>query len=194
MSKGDVGIKEFLVARPWWLLPPGRIHPMWWVALGAVTLWMDHLTGAAQFPLMYTLPVILAAWYSGKWSALSLAIAVPLARLALLVPQSRPEDVTGIVLVTMLRAVAVIFVALWFARLAELERDLDFKVKVLEGLLPICSFCKSIRNEAGEWEHLEAFISRRSDARFSHGVCPSCGDRHYPGILENEPRPARKSP
>ena len=107
MSKGDVGIKEFLVARPWWLLPPGRIHPMWWVALGAVILWIDHLTGAAQFPLLYTLPVILAAWYSGKWSALALAIAVPLARLALLVtPQSRPEDVTGIVLVTMLRAVA----------------------------------------------------------------------------------------
>ena len=49
----------------------------------------------------------------------------------------------------------------------------------LEGLLPICSVCKSIRNEAGKWESLEAFISERSDADFSHGLCPECLRRHY---------------
>jgi hypothetical protein len=52
-----------------------------------------------------------------------------------------------------------------------LERDLSRRVHVLEGLLPICSFCKNIRNEAGEWERLETFISKRSEARSSRTAC-----------------------
>jgi hypothetical protein len=193
---GDEGMNGLQVARPWWLLPPGHIHPLWWIVLGAVLLWADRLTGAAaQFPVLYALPVILAAWFSGRWPALSLAIAVPLVRIATLVmPQSRPDDIAELVLLTMFRGVVVVFLAVWFARLAALERDLELKVKVLEGLLPICSFCKSIRNEAGEWEHLETFISRRSDAEFSHSLCPSCGTRHYPGIMDDDPQPSGKAP
>jgi hypothetical protein len=49
-------------------------------------------------------------------------------------------------------------------------------------MLPICSFCMNIRNDAGEWERMETYISRRSEAQFSHGVCPSCTARHYPDI------------
>jgi len=121
------GMKELQVARPWWLLPPGRINPIWWVALGAAVLWTDHLSGpSTQFPLLYALLVILAAWYSGKWPALSLAIAVPLVRLAfLLVSQALQQDATELVLVTIFRGAVVVFRALWFARLAQLERALD---------------------------------------------------------------------
>ena len=148
-------------------------------------LWIDYLTSRdGQFPVIYVLPVILAAWYSGKWPAVGLAIAVPVFRLLVLVmPVRPPEDIGSLVLATALRGVVIIFLALWFARLAEFERELQRQVKVLEGLLPICAFCKNIRNEAGEWERLEKFISRRSEAQFSHGVCPSCGEKHYPGIL-----------
>jgi hypothetical protein len=80
----------------------------------------------------------------------------------------------------------VLLFALWFARLADYERELSRQVRVLEGLLAICSFCKSIRNERGDWEHLESFISRRSEAEFSHGVCPSCGALHYPDMFGEE--------
>jgi hypothetical protein len=85
-----------------------------------------------------------------------------------------------------LRGGVVLVIALWFARLADLERELSRQVKILEGLLPICSFCKSIRNENGQWECLETFISRRSEAEFSHGVCPSCGAANYPELLDEE--------
>lgn len=148
-------------------------------------LWIDHLASrTGQFPVIYVLPVILAAWYSGKWPAVGLAIAVPLFRLLFLVmPHQPPEGMSALVLATALRGVVIIFIALWFARLAEFERELQRQVKVLEGLLPICAFCKNIRNETGEWERLEKFISRRSEAQFSHGVCPSCGEKHYPEIL-----------
>jgi hypothetical protein len=175
-------------ARPWWLLPPGRIHPAWWLALGALSLWVDHLTRFnATFPLLYTLPVIAAAWYSGQWPAAMLALAVPVFRIfAFLTSGNPPADLTSQILHTLLRGGAVLVIALWFARLAEHERDLSRQVKILEGLLPICSFCKSIRNESGTWERLETFISRRSEAEFSHGVCPSCGVTHYPELSEQE--------
>jgi hypothetical protein len=166
-------------------LPPGRIQPIWWIALGAAMLWIDYLTSTSEhFPVVYVLPVLLAAWYSGKWPAVGLAIAVPLVRLLFLVmPQRPPEGITSLALATAFRGVVIVFLALWFARLAEFERSLQNRVKVLEGLLPICSFCKNIRNPAGEWERLETYISRRSEAKFSHGVCPSCNEKHYSEMM-----------
>jgi hypothetical protein len=68
------------------------------------------------------------------------------------------------------------------ARLAEHERALERYVGRLEGLLPICAFCKSIRNEAGRWEPLESYIETHSHAEFSHGFCPACAHQHYPRL------------
>jgi DNA-binding NtrC family response regulator len=51
------------------------------------------------------------------------------------------------------------------------------KVKTLSGLLPICSSCKKIRDDHGYWKQLEAYISEHSDALFSHGYCPECGEK-----------------
>src|SRR5713226_6813295 len=48
------------------------------------------------------------------------------------------------------------------------------EVKQLQGMLPICSYCKKIRNDEDSWEQLESYISHHSDARFSHGICPEC--------------------
>lgn len=172
--------------RPWWLLPPGRINALWWLALGGAMLAIDHVgSPGAQYPVVYAVPVVLAAWYSGRWPSLALAISVPLLRLLFLVaPNSAPINVT-LLLLTLFRGVVIAFLGLWFARLADLERDLDRRVKVLEGMLSICAFCKKIKNERGEWEQLEGFISRSSEAEFSHGLCPSCGDTHYPGMMED---------
>ena len=47
-------------------------------------------------------------------------------------------------------------------------------VKVLSGLLPICAWCKQIRDDEGYWTTLESYIAGRSDARFTHGICPQC--------------------
>jgi hypothetical protein len=147
---------------------------------------MDYLTApTVHFPAIYVLPVILAAWYSGMWPAVGLAIAVPVFRLLFLVMPLQPaEDLGALALATAFRGVVIVFLALWFARLAEFERSLERQVRVLEGLVPICAFCKNIRNEAGEWERLEKYISRRSEAEFSHGVCPSCSEKHYARDLQ----------
>ena len=58
------------------------------------------------------------------------------------------------------------------------ERELALEnVKVLRGLLPICGYCKKIRDDRGYWDQLEAYIARHSDARFSHGICEECYER-----------------
>lgn len=55
----------------------------------------------------------------------------------------------------------------------ELEEKLD-EIKVLQGIIPICSYCHSIRNDEGAWDQIEAYLSEHSDVKFSHGICPSC--------------------
>ena len=59
------------------------------------------------------------------------------------------------------------------ARVRELEAALN-EVKNLRGLLPICMYCKKIREGDDAWEGVEEYVARHSDAQFSHGVCPSC--------------------
>lgn len=57
-------------------------------------------------------------------------------------------------------------------------------LKFLEGFLPICASCKMIRDEDGSWQPLENYIHERSEARFSHGVCPGCAKRLYPDLFD----------
>lgn len=60
------------------------------------------------------------------------------------------------------------------------ERDAALQnVRVLSGLLPICASCKKIRDEAGAWQQMESYISRHSQAQFSHGLCPECAARYH---------------
>ncbi len=59
------------------------------------------------------------------------------------------------------------------AHVAQLQQALT-SVRQLQGLLPICSYCKRIRNDQNYWEQLETYLSEHSEASFSHGICPNC--------------------
>lgn len=54
------------------------------------------------------------------------------------------------------------------------------QVKKLSGLLPICSYCKKIRDDKGYWKQIETYIHEHSEAAFSHGICQECAKKHYP--------------
>ena len=62
-------------------------------------------------------------------------------------------------------------------RVEELEKALA-QVRRLEGLLPICSYCKRIRNEQDYWERVDNYISQHANVRFSHNICPECYEKH----------------
>jgi hypothetical protein len=128
---------------------------------------------------LYALPVCLAGWYSGAWTAVAFAVVILLGRVVIMVEGSAQMLWSAELAMNLARGVVIVFGGLWFARLADLERALETRVHVLEGLLPICAHCKSIRNDHGSWERLEQYISERSAAQFSHSVCPNCRDIHY---------------
>jgi DNA-binding NtrC family response regulator len=57
--------------------------------------------------------------------------------------------------------------------LARLEKSLK-EIRTLRGLLPICAWCKNIRDDKGYWKNVESYISENTDAVFTHGICPAC--------------------
>lgn len=59
-------------------------------------------------------------------------------------------------------------------------------VKTLRGLLPVCSFCKKIRDDKGYWQQLEAYIQEHSEAVFSHSICEECAHQHYPELYADK--------
>jgi phosphoserine phosphatase RsbU/P len=67
-----------------------------------------------------------------------------------------------------------------YARLRVAGRILGLQTAVqrLEGLLPICSYCKKIRDEEQQWRQVEEYVSKKTEATFSHGICPDCYERH----------------
>ncbi len=72
-------------------------------------------------------------------------------------------------------------------RVMELEKALDH-IQQLQGLLPICSYCKKIRDPKNYWHHLESYISLHSETKFSHSICPNC----YETIVKPELNKNRK--
>lgn len=68
-------------------------------------------------------------------------------------------------------------------RTTELQHAID-SVKVLRGLLPICSSCKKIRDDQGYWTQLETYIHLHSEADFTHGLCPDCAERLFQGYIK----------
>ncbi len=66
----------------------------------------------------------------------------------------------------------------------KLQKALD-EILILRGILPICSYCKKIRDDKGAWEVIEAYICRHSEAQFSHGICPECHKKQTQD-MENE--------
>lgn len=72
----------------------------------------------------------------------------------------------------------------------ELETALA-DVKTLSGLVPICANCKKIRDDGGFWTQLEAYIQTRTNAQFSHGICPDCARELYPDVFREEKERAK---
>lgn len=66
---------------------------------------------------------------------------------------------------------------------AQLAKALD-TIDLMEGLIPICSYCKGIRDDRGYWSSVEKFIEQHSDVEFTHGVCNRCMRSHFPEVAD----------
>jgi phosphoserine phosphatase RsbU/P len=72
------------------------------------------------------------------------------------------------------------------ATVEELRQALA-QITTLRGILPICASCKKIRDDQGYWSQVETYISRHSEAQFSHSICPACMKTLYPELVRDNP-------
>jgi len=69
----------------------------------------------------------------------------------------------------------------------QLEKAFD-EIRILKGMVPICSSCKKIRDDKGFWTQIESYIKTNSDVEFSHGICPDCATKLFPGVGKGKKR------
>jgi hypothetical protein len=180
----------------------GQTHERLLVALTGVSV-VGICALDLAFPLgasivaLYVIPILISVLSVELWLPLVTTIAsLSLATLGFLfLPSDGPlwwvaPTNRALALATV---TAVGCLALFYRRLAEDEKALlarrcrqaVARIKVLRGLLPICSSCKNIRDDNGCWTYLETYIEARSDARFTHGLCPECQQKLYDSLLKH---------
>jgi hypothetical protein len=163
-----------------------KYAPFWCIGLVLLVLLVDYFTGPALlFPILYIVPVMFAAWYSGLPLALFLAVFMPLVRVYFDFLWEIPYLEQHVVINTVNSLIILVLLALLTERVARQMRHLAREVEQLTGLLPICAFCKKIRTSGGEWVQVERYISERSTAEFSHGYCPECMEKHFGEYLRD---------
>jgi len=69
--------------------------------------------------------------------------------------------------------------------ISSLQKAIE-EIKTLKGIVPICCHCKKIRDDEGYWEQVEAYVSKHTEAQFSHGICPDCIKKLYPELCNDE--------
>lgn len=76
----------------------------------------------------------------------------------------------------------------------ELKKALQ-EIKTLQGLVPICSSCKKIRDDKGYWHQVESYVAEHTMAHFTHGICPECMQKLYPELSGGhlKPRPSQQA-
>ena len=158
-----------------------RIRAGHWITLSAAVLVTDYATGPfIQFPILFVAPVALATAAHGRRTGMVVAASLPILRLSFFLRWQLPSSWALEIVDTGVDVAILLATSILIEKIILQERELQ----VLEGLLPICSFCKRIRDEEGHWRQLEGYISARSSAEFSHTVCPACGLKHYPDLVE----------
>ncbi len=155
-------------------------RPAVWVALAGVILAADYFIGSAvSLTILFVVPVALAARFNGRWWGVALGMVVPLVHFGCALLWKPPSVLADLVINAGIRIVALVAFAVLIDRTTRQARE----IKVLRGLLPVCSFCRKVRTEDQEWQPMETYITAHSEASFTHTFCPACAQEHYGSYL-----------
>lgn len=152
------------------------------LALGIADYFTDyHL----NFFVFYFFPIAIAAWYASSSSAYVISLLSALSWSISERLEGSPNALglylywnTGVRLLTFL-LIGYFISRIKFLLAKEKKLSLELQdavsqIKTMRGLLPICAKCKKIRNDDGYWQHVEEYIEKNSDARFTHSYCREC--------------------
>lgn len=153
-------------------VPHGRriLRPLalLWIALSIACLAVDYLLGPfIQFPIVYLVPVSLAAWNSGRSLSLALAVILPLCRLYFITLWDPPWTFLESAVNAAIRITVLASFAWLVERTASQTRRLSSEVQLQTGMLPVCSRCRKIRQEGGRWQPLDTYVSQ-NPGEFKH--------------------------
>ena len=142
---------------------------------------LHRVLGERSTFILFTLAVMVSVRFGGVLSGAIATVLSMLAGIIVFLGPSRDETER---LADTIEIVLFAFVGLgitWLAQQLRAARlraeDALEQVRKLTGLLPICAWCKKIRDEEGRWQQLERYITLHSDAKFTHGLCDQCARR-----------------
>jgi hypothetical protein len=156
------------------------------LVLWAALTWLDLALGLkVRIGPAWAIPVLLSAWYLGRgWSVLSAVISTALWHGLQMVELSGYsitfyqywDLLSGLITFSTIALAASWATDLYnreFKLNSELRQAID-KIRVLEEMLPICAWCRKVRDEQGQWDPIETYISTHSNTTWTHGICPEC--------------------
>ena len=170
------------------------------IALSVVVLgFVDYVTGYEfGFFLFYFLPIVIAAWKVGPTSSYLISILSSIVWFLSDISSHPYSSVLFAFWNTIMLLLCFLIIAYFTSKIQFLlqekndtSRPLLSQVKTLSGLIPICASCKKIRDDKGDWQRIEEYIEERTNAEFTHGLCPECFDKLLKEAgVENLPQPA----
>jgi glucose-6-phosphate-specific signal transduction histidine kinase len=156
------------------------------LVLWAVLVWCDYATGVKiRFGPIYAVPVMLFAWYFGRWWGIVAAIISAGLRHGIQIIVLSAHTFVFYeywdLFLGLLAYGTFAWATCWVREILEREAALNdelqqalHRVRTLEGLLSICAWCKKVRNEEGSWVEVENYVAEHSNATWTHGICPEC--------------------
>ena len=158
--------------------------------------WVDFLTGfAVSLSVFYLIPISLVVWYVGRTTGIIVGGLSAIVWLLVEMLSDLSLPATFLPYWHAVMRLAFFLIVIWLLdgrQRAEREREKLIEelqealasVKTLRGLLPICSSCKKVRDDRGYWNQIESFVRERSEAAFSHSICPECEKKLYSELAD----------
>ena len=157
-----------------------------YLAIGVAILLLDFLTGPfLLFPILFVIPVTLAAWFHSPRLAYALAISLPLGRLFIAGFMDVPSPLVYIAANALIRVVVLLFLAFLVSRTARQTKELERRVN---DLVTMCAWSRTIEYQ-GEWISFEQYLLRRFNINTSHGMSPAEAEKII-GALKSKDRNA----
>ena len=183
LSKQGASMNNALSRNQWLVVAAG-------IVMALAVDWLDYITGEEyELFILYYVPVAIIAWKIGRTAAFLMALfcAATWFQSDFLVHRHYPLFIGS--WDTAMRLISFVALAWTLStirtelttqrRLNQELADAMAQIKTLSGILPMCSFCRKIRDDKNQWVPLESYISKHSEAQVSHGLCPICYKKHY---------------
>jgi len=126
---------------------------------------MDGIETSGELNINFNIPIIFLTAHSNRETFNKAKVTAPFGYI------TKPFDEQ--------RLCMAIEIAIYKDKSEKEKEKLRKELKILKGMLPICCHCKKIRDDVGYWEEIERYISKHSEADFSHGICPECATKYY---------------